>query len=149
MGWMDMTSLLALFYLTYYHQSKIKNFIYFQHSLLFYYNCDDWVVFCGMVDRRKAFSLISSGDHCQEIRTIANLRHAASRVWTCAELEVRISWMKSCSSDNIIFILLFWFWYCYFYFFYCLFLIISIIIIKLIFHNLLLSFINLVSLLTV
>ena len=44
--------------------------------------------FCGMVDRRKAFSLISSRDNCQ------------SRVWTCAEPEFRLSWMKLCSSDN-------------------------------------------------
>ena len=35
-----------------------------------------------------------------EILTIANLRHAASRVWTCAEPEFRLSWMKLCSSDN-------------------------------------------------
>ena len=55
--------------------------------------------FCGMVDRRKVFSLIFSWDHCQ-ILTIANLRHAASRVWTCAESEFRLSWMKLCNSDN-------------------------------------------------
>ena len=42
-------------------------------------------------------SLISSRDHCL---TIANLRHAASRVWTCAELEFRFNWMKLCSSNN-------------------------------------------------
>ena len=50
--------------------------------------------FCGMVDRRKAFSssLSSSRD--------PNLRHAASRVWTCAEPGFRLSWMKLCSSDN-------------------------------------------------
>ena len=35
-----------------------------------------------------------------EILTIANLWHAASRVWTCAEPEFRLSWMKLCSSDN-------------------------------------------------
>ena len=35
-----------------------------------------------------------------EILTIANLQHAASRVWTCAEPEFRLSWMKLCSSDN-------------------------------------------------
>ena len=35
-----------------------------------------------------------------EILTIANLRHATSRVWTCAEPEFRLSWMKLCSSDN-------------------------------------------------
>ena len=35
-----------------------------------------------------------------EILTIANLRHAASRIWTCAEPEFSLSWMKLCSSDN-------------------------------------------------
>ena len=35
-----------------------------------------------------------------EILTIANLRHAASRIWTCAEPEFRLCWMKLCSSDN-------------------------------------------------
>ena len=35
-----------------------------------------------------------------EILTIANLRHAVSRIWTCAETEFRLSWMKLCSSDN-------------------------------------------------
>ena len=35
-----------------------------------------------------------------EILTIANLWHAASRVWTCAEPEFRLSWMKLCSSDS-------------------------------------------------
>ena len=44
----------------------------------------NWIAFCGMVDRRKEFSLISSRDHCQRI---SNLRHATSRIWTCAELS--------------------------------------------------------------
>ena len=35
-----------------------------------------------------------------EILTIANLQHAASRIWTCAESEFRLWWMKLCSSDN-------------------------------------------------
>ena len=35
-----------------------------------------------------------------EILTIANLRHAASRVWTCAESEFRLCWKKLCSRDN-------------------------------------------------
>ena len=35
-----------------------------------------------------------------EILTNANLRHTASRVWTCAETEFKLSWMKFCSSDN-------------------------------------------------
>ena len=35
-----------------------------------------------------------------EILIISNLRHSASRVWTCAEPEFKLSWMKLCSSDN-------------------------------------------------
>ena len=55
--------------------------------------------FCGMIDRPKTFSLISSRDHSQ-ILTIANLQHAASRVWTCTEPEFRLSLIKFCSSDS-------------------------------------------------
>ena len=55
---------------------------------------------CGMVDRRKAFSLISSRDYLSKILTIENLRHALSSVWTCAEPEFKLSWMRLCSSDN-------------------------------------------------
>ena len=32
--------------------------------------------------------------------TTVNLRHAASRIWTCPEPEFRPRWMKLCSSDN-------------------------------------------------
>ena len=35
-----------------------------------------------------------------EILTIVNLRHAASRIWTYAEPEFRLCWMKLCSRDN-------------------------------------------------
>ena len=49
---------------------------------------DDAEFFCVMVDRRKALSHISSRYHCQ-ILTIANLGHAASRIWTCAEPEFK------------------------------------------------------------
>ena len=52
--------------------------------------------FCGMVDRRKAFSLISSRDHCQ--------RSSPSRISDTPragfEPEFRVSWMKLCCSDN-------------------------------------------------
>ena len=48
--------------------------------------------FCGMVDRPKAFSRISSQDHCQ--------RHTTNRNWTCAESEFWHGWMRLCSSDN-------------------------------------------------
>ena len=35
-----------------------------------------------------------------EIFTVANLWHAASRIWTCPEPRFRLCWMKLCSSDN-------------------------------------------------
>ena len=55
--------------------------------------------FCGMVDRRKAFSFISSRDHCQR-SSPSRISDTLSRVWTCAEPEFRLSWMKFCSRDN-------------------------------------------------
>ena len=36
-----------------------------------------------------------------EILTVANFRHAASRVWTFAEPEFRLSWMKLCRNYNL------------------------------------------------
>ena len=54
--------------------------------------------FCGMVGRPNTFSLIFSQDHRQ--RTIANLQHAAIRIWTCAERKFRLCWMMLCSSDS-------------------------------------------------
>ena len=35
-----------------------------------------------------------------EILTIPNLRQATSRIWTCAETQFRLYWMKLCSSDT-------------------------------------------------
>ena len=35
-----------------------------------------------------------------EVFTIGDLRHAASRVWTCEESELKLCWMKLCSNDN-------------------------------------------------
>ena len=48
----------------------------------------------------KTFNLISSRHKLSEILTIANFRHAASRIWGCGEPEFRLSWMKLCSSDK-------------------------------------------------
>ena len=55
--------------------------------------------FCGMVDRRKSFSLISNRDHCQRSLP-SQISNTLWSVWTCAEPEFRITWMKLCSSDN-------------------------------------------------
>ena len=57
------------------------------------------ISFCGMVDRRKAFSLISSQDNCQRPSPL-QISDAASSVWTYAEPEFRLSWMKLCSCYN-------------------------------------------------
>ena len=54
--------------------------------------------FCGMVDQQK-MSYFQPGP-LPEILTIANLWIAASRIWTYAEPEFRVCWMKLCSSDN-------------------------------------------------
>ena len=72
------------------------------------YSIHDWVIimimtfFVVWLTIQKTFSLIYSRDHLfmSEILTIANLRHATSRAWTCAEPEIRLCWMNLCSSDN-------------------------------------------------
>ena len=51
--------------------------------------------FCGIIDRRKAFSVGTS-----EILIIANLWHADSRIRACVELELRHFWMKLGGSDK-------------------------------------------------
>ena len=56
--------------------------------------------FCGIVDQRKAFTPYFHPGPLSEILTITNLRHAASRIWTCAESEFRLCWTKFCSSYN-------------------------------------------------
>ena len=48
--------------------------------------------FCGMVDRRKAFSLISSRDHCQ--------RSSSSRISLSISCEVHAYWSIK-SSENV------------------------------------------------
>ena len=51
--------------------------------------------FCGMVNWRKVFSLISSRDHCQ--RSSPSRISDTPQAQTCAESEFRLSWMKLCS----------------------------------------------------
>ena len=55
-------------------------------------------LFCGMIDWWK--TLYFQPGPLPEILTIANVRHAASRIWTCAEPDFRFFWMKLRSSDN-------------------------------------------------
>ena len=57
--------------------------------------------FCGMVDRRKVFMPYFQPGPLSEILTIANLWHAVSKVWTCAESEFRLCWTKLYSIDNL------------------------------------------------
>ena len=54
--------------------------------------------FC-MVDRQKATLYFQPGP-LSEFHAIANLRHAASRIWTWTEPEFRVWRMKLRSSDN-------------------------------------------------
>ena len=56
--------------------------------------------FCGMVDRRKAFTPYFQPGPLSEILIISDLRHVASRIWTCTESEFRLCWRKLCRSDN-------------------------------------------------
>ena len=57
--------------------------------------------FCGMVDRRKAFSLIFSWDHCQRSSPSRISDTPQAMVWTYREEpEFRLIWMKLHSSDN-------------------------------------------------
>ena len=49
--------------------------------------------FCAMVDWRKAGQI-------WEVLTITNVWHATNRIWTCAEPEFRLCWMKLRSIDN-------------------------------------------------
>ena len=55
--------------------------------------------FCGMVDRRKAFSLISSRYHWQGVSP-SQISNTPQRIWIRAELQFSLFWMKLCSSDN-------------------------------------------------
>ena len=57
--------------------------------------------FCGMVDRRKMFSLISTRDHCQRSSPRQN-SDTVSRIWICAESEFRICGTNEWSSAIVI-----------------------------------------------
>ena len=58
-----------------------------------------WIVFVVWLTHERRLVLFPAGT-ISEILTIVNLRHAASRIWSCAEHQFRFSWMKLCSSDN-------------------------------------------------
>ena len=57
--------------------------------------------FCGMVDQRKMFSLISSWDHCQR-SSPSQISDTPQAGFEPAQNQVlfRLTWMKLCISDN-------------------------------------------------
>ena len=80
--------------------SRVEFFIQFLLQMFrtnYFHRNDD--LFCGMVGWWKACFYLQLGP-VSKILTIVTLRHAVSRIWTCAEPEFRLWWMKLCSSDN-------------------------------------------------
>ena len=63
----------------------------------------DWwwwiVLWYGWPTERRSQSYFQPGP-LSEILIIANLQHTESRVWTCAEPELRLSWMKLSRPDD-------------------------------------------------
>ena len=56
--------------------------------------------FCGMIDLRKAFSLISSRDYCQR-SSPSRISDSPGAGFEPAQNHVQnLSWMKLCSIDN-------------------------------------------------
>ena len=58
-----------------------------------------WIVFVVWLTDERRLALLSARTIVRDL-TIANLRHAASRIWTCAEPEFRLCWMMLSSGDN-------------------------------------------------
>ena len=50
-----------------------------------------WIVFVVWLTDERLLALFAAG---------TNFRHVASRVWTCAEPEFRLIWVKLCDTDN-------------------------------------------------
>ena len=61
---------------------------------------DGGELFCRMVDWLKHVKPYFQQRPLPEIFIIANLQHAATRIWACAELEFKLNWMKFWGSDN-------------------------------------------------
>ena len=78
-------------YETFFVLLNFTGFLRFVIMIMKMMNC-----FCGMVDRRKVYSLISSRDHCQ--RSSPSGISVAPRAGS--EPEFKLSWMKLRSSDN-------------------------------------------------
>ena len=84
-------------------QFQWYSLVFFLFLLFFYFYLQVYMMNCliwGLVDWRKAFTPHFQPESLSEILTIANIWQAARRIWTCAESEFRLCWMKLCSSDN-------------------------------------------------
>ena len=64
------------------------------HMMMMMMSC-----FCGMVDRRTAFSFISSHDHCQR-PSPSRISDTPRAGFEPHRTEFRFSWIKLCSSDD-------------------------------------------------
>ena len=58
-----------------------------------------WIVFCRMVDWRKSLASLPAETIVTDPHHLKS-PNATGRIWTCAEPEFRLSWMKLCGSDN-------------------------------------------------
>ena len=58
-----------------------------------------WIVFVVWLTDERCLASFQLGP-LPKILTIANLWHTESRVWSCAEPEFRLSWIKLCSNDS-------------------------------------------------
>ena len=71
-----------------------------QFSLNFSDDNDDDELFLWYGWQTKGVSPYFQPEPFAETLTITNLRHAASRIWNCAEPEFVQCWRKLCSSDH-------------------------------------------------
>ena len=63
---------------------------------------NEWIVFVVWLTDERRLALSPAGTIVRDPhhRESLSSRYALSRVWTCAEPEFRVSWIKLCSSDN-------------------------------------------------
>ena len=59
----------------------------------------EWIVYVVWLTCERRFALFPAGNIVRDPHH-TSLRYTASRTWTYAELQLRLSWMKLCSSDN-------------------------------------------------
>ena len=71
-------------------EKNLKKVRYYGFDELFLWH--DWPT--------KGIKIYFQARALSEILTIVNLWQAGNRIWSCAELEFRLCWMKLCSSHN-------------------------------------------------